>query len=157
MDLAQGMETIMRRTFLIAMALAWVSSAASAQNPEPSPRNAMKIKFVLNGTPVSATLEDNATSRDFLAVLPLKVKLEDYAAIEKIAYLPKKLSTEGAPKSMLPRAGDVTYYAPWGNLAIFHKDFRKSPGLVKLGHLDRGLEALRQVGTTEITIEREGN
>lgn len=114
----------------------------------------MKIRFVLNGTTVSATLEDNATSRDFLAVLPLRVKLEDYAATEKIAYLPKKLSTEGAPAAIVPQAGDVTYYAPWGNLAIFHKDFRKSPGLVRLGHLDRGLEALRQEGTTEITIER---
>jgi hypothetical protein len=33
--------------------------------------------------------------------------------------------------------GDITYYAPWGNLAIFYRDFGYSPGLVRLGHIGR--------------------
>ncbi|QQF06199.1 cyclophilin-like fold protein [Sinorhizobium meliloti] len=114
----------------------------------------MKIKFTLNGTPVVAVLEHNATTRDFLALLPLRVKLEDFAATEKIAYLPSKLSTRGAPSAINPKAGDVTYYAPWGNLALFHKDFRRSPDLVKLGRIVEGFDALKVAGTSEITIER---
>ncbi|WP_052018842.1 cyclophilin-like fold protein [Brucella intermedia] len=114
----------------------------------------MTIKFTLNGTPVVAVLEDNATTRDFLALLPLKVKLEDFAATEKIAYLPSKLSTKDAPSAIVPKAGDVTYYAPWGNLALFHKDFRRSPELVKLGRIIEGFDALKVAGTAEITIER---
>jgi hypothetical protein len=52
--------------------------------------------------------------------------------------------------------GDITYYAPWGNLAIFYKDFSYSAGLIKLGTLDSGSEALRRSDTFEVVIEREG-
>ena len=49
--------------------------------------------------------------------------------------------------------GDLAYYAPWGNLAIYYKDFRHSPGLIKLGTLDGGLEALRAAGPLEVKVE----
>jgi hypothetical protein len=38
----------------------------------------------MNGTPVTATLEDNETSRAFVALLPLTLTLEDYNGTEKI-------------------------------------------------------------------------
>lgn len=139
-----------RRTILLAASFILVGAAAYSQTAQKT----MKIKFTLNGTPVVAILEDNAATRDFLALLPLKVKLEDYAATEKIAYLPSKLSTLGAPSAINPEAGDVTYYAPWGNLALFHKDFRRSPGLVKLGRIVAGFDALKVAGPSDITIER---
>lgn len=142
--------SITRRTILLAAPFVFASAAAYSQTAQKT----MKIKFTLNGTPVVAILEDNATTRDFLALLPLKVKLEDFAATEKIAYLPSKLSTRGAPSAIDPKAGDVTYYAPWGNLAIFHKGFRRSPDLVKLGRIVEGFDALKIAGGSEITIER---
>ncbi|GAB7216701.1 cyclophilin-like fold protein [Dickeya oryzae] len=57
-------------------------------------------------------------------MLPLTLKLEDYAGTEKIAYLPRKLTTQGAPAGIDPDVGYLTYYAPWGNLAIFLSGFR---------------------------------
>ncbi|BCQ28176.1 hypothetical protein NK8_63650 (plasmid) [Caballeronia sp. NK8] len=114
----------------------------------------VKIRFVLNGTLVTGRLDDNATSRDFVAMLPLPLRLVDFAATEKIAYLPRRLNTDGTPSGIVPYAGDVTYYEPWGNIAVFHKDFRHSPGLVKLGRLDCGLEELRTTGASDILIER---
>jgi hypothetical protein len=59
---------------------------------------------------------DNATTRDFLALLPLTLTLDDYASTEKIAYLPQKLSIAGAPEGVDPSVGDITYYAPCGTL-----------------------------------------
>jgi hypothetical protein len=112
----------------------------------------MKISIRINGHEIAATLIDNATSRDFVSLLPLKLKLEDYGETEKISYLPRKLSTEGAPPGSDPSAGDVSYYAPWGNLALFRIDFRYSSGLIKLGKIDSGLEALNIPGSIEVTI-----
>ena len=89
-----------------------------------------------------------------MALLPLTLELEDYASTEKIAYLPKPLSTAGAPAAMTPRAGDITYYAPWGNLALFYEDGHHSPGLVKLGTLE-SVDVLRRPGRFAVTIERE--
>lgn len=114
----------------------------------------MRIRITLNGNTVTATLDDNATSRDLLSLLPMTVTLEDYGDTEKIATLSRKLSTAGAPPAIEPKARDVTYYAPWGNLAIFRRDFRRSNGLVKLGTIDGGFEALLSAGPVKATIER---
>ncbi len=121
--------------------------------------SAAKIRMVVEGTPatppLTATLDDTETARDFASLLPLSLTLEDYAATEKIAYLPRKLSTTGAPRGTRAQAGDITYYAPWGNLALFHNDFEFSQGLVTLGRLDAGgVETLRRAGSLRVTIER---
>ena len=113
----------------------------------------MKIRLTIEGKAVEATLLDNATARDFLSLLPMTLTLEDYASTEKIAYPPRKLSTVGAPAGSDPSVGDIAYYAPWGNLAIFYKDFGYSKGLVKLGRIDSGIEALGVRGSLKITVE----
>jgi hypothetical protein len=113
----------------------------------------MKIRITVNSKEITATLVDNPTARDFVSLLPLKLKLEDYGETEKISYLPRKLSTEGAPPGSDPSVGDVSYYAPWGNLAIFRKDFRYSSGLINLGKIDTGMEALNVPGSVEATID----
>ncbi|WP_394287896.1 cyclophilin-like fold protein [Corynebacterium variabile] len=48
----------------------------------------------------------------------------------------------------------IAYYAPWGNLAIFYRDFPRSPGLVILGHINGPLDALTHGdGEPTVTIE----
>lgn len=116
--------------------------------------SAMKIRIQLEGRSLTATLEESEAARDFLSLLPLTLNLTDYSSTEKIADLPKKLSTKGAPAGVDPDVGDITYYAPWGNLAIFYRDFGYSSGLVKLGRLDSGVEALSGRGPVRVTIER---
>jgi hypothetical protein len=113
----------------------------------------MKIRIKLDNRTLTATLADNATSRDFISLLPLTVTLKNHASTEKISYLPRKLSTAGAPAGSDPDVGDVTYYAPWGNLAIFYKDFSYSDGLIKLGKLDGDAKALNTPGELNATIE----
>ncbi len=114
----------------------------------------MHIQITAAGTVIAtATLDDHASARDFSALLPLALTLKDYAATEKVADLPRPLSTQGAPAGYTPRTGDLSYYAPWGNLAIFHKDFGHSAGLVRLGRLQSGVEAMRRHGPLQVRIE----
>ena len=136
---------------LAALALA---SGASAQKAQPlAGKGAMKIRIIVNDRALSATLDDNATARDFAALLPLTLTLRDYAATEKVSDLPRRLSRQGAPAAFDPSVGDITYYAPWGNLAIFHRDFGNSPGLIRLGRLDEGAELLARPGPVTARIE----
>jgi hypothetical protein len=115
--------------------------------------NSMRIRLTINGKSTTATLIDSPTTRDFIALLPMTLKLDDYASTEKIAYLPKKLTTQGAPAGIDPDVGDVTYYAPWGNLAIFYQDFGYSSGLIKLGRFDTGVEVIAVGGSLTVSIE----
>jgi hypothetical protein len=113
----------------------------------------MKIRITIGGRAVIATLADNETAENFASLLPLTLTLKDYADNEMISDLPKKLSTRGAPASYDPSAGDITYYAPWGNLALFRKDGYDSPGLIKLGSFDSGAEVLRKPEPLKATFE----
>jgi hypothetical protein len=54
-------------------ATAPLTSATRAQEVKAM----MKIRMDVNGTRVTASLDDNATSRDFIALLPLTLTLED--------------------------------------------------------------------------------
>jgi hypothetical protein len=117
----------------------------------------MKIEIIVGDKAAEAHLLDNPTARDFAALLPLELSLEDYGKIEKISDLPKKLTKEDAPAGYKPSAGDITYYAPWGNLAIFLRGFSYSSGLIPLGKIDSGLELLTREGTLAVVIRKKAD
>lgn len=118
-----------------------------------SKEKVMRIRFMIEGKVAHATLENNATARDFASLLPMTLTLEDYARTEKIHYLPRKLSTAGAPAGADPSLGDIAYYAPWGNLVVYYRDFAYSAGLVRLGRVESGLELMSIPGALKATIE----
>ncbi len=158
----------MRRILLtiVLLAMALNHGACSADNstasglPLKSPTetsskrtDSMKIRLKVGDTVITATLIDSKTTQDFISLLPLTLTLEDYAGTEKISALPKRLSTEGAPSGSDPSVGDITYYAPWGNLAIFYRDFGYASGLIILGKIDSGIEAFQVSGSVKVTVE----
>ena len=99
-------------------------------------------------------LLSNTAARRLTERMPLEVTFEDYGSTERIAYLKGKLDISGAPDSCTPVAGDIAYYAPWGNLAVFVKHFRHSEGLVPLGKLSpEALEAVKRSGDTVLRFE----
>lgn len=86
--------------------------------------------------------------------LPLELTFEDNNQAEKISHPPKTLSTEGMPDTYDPGAGGLCLYAPWGNLRIFYRDFRKSTSLIPLGHIDSGMDVIRGM-TENFTVTME--
>ena len=113
----------------------------------------MKAQLRVEDTILTATLVEGHATQDFISLLPLTLILEDYAGTEKISNLPKRLSVADAPSGSKAQAGDITYYAPWGNLAIFYRDFRYAEGLVVLGRIEGDIEVLRSTGMLNVTIE----
>ena len=95
--------------------------------------DSMKLKIIIGETVLTATMYDNPTTRDFITLLPLTLTLTDYNGTEKISDLPKRLSTKDAPRGSDPSLGDIAYYAPWGNLAIFYRDAKYANGLISSG------------------------
>lgn len=115
----------------------------------------MKIHLHVGGETATATLEDTPMARDFAALLPLTLTLTDYAGTERIAQLPRKLSkAAGAPSGLAPQAGDIAYYAPWGNLAVFIGPDAHDKGLERLGRIHANLPLLQRPGPYQVRIER---
>ncbi|AYN37751.1 hypothetical protein D9753_00685 [Streptomyces dangxiongensis] len=127
---------------------------AAPTPPSTSERSTpMDIRVTLDGRrPVDAALNDSPAARDFAALLPLTLDLEDFHDTERVADLPRKLDTSGAPEPTAAKVGDIAYYAPWGNLALFYQDGpAASADLLVLGHLDVSAAQLGQA--KRITIE----
>jgi hypothetical protein len=124
---------------------------------EPEEGSDVELRLIIGETVLRATTLDSETTRDFISLLPLTLTLSDYAQTEKITDLPRRLSTAGAPDGADPDVGDITYYAPWGNLAIFYRDASRANGLVKLGSIESGVDELATMsGDFTVTIELAG-
>ncbi|WP_244906053.1 cyclophilin-like fold protein [Celeribacter ethanolicus] len=147
------MFTPLLRATLLSLALTAPAVADSSETLHQKDSMMTKIQFTFGSEVLTATLDDTTAGRDFAAMLPLELELTDYHDTEKIADLPRKLDTTGAPAAYKPETGDITLYAPWGNLAIFYKPFRKSNGLVRLGAFDGSLAPLLKAGDTPVRIE----
>lgn len=130
------------------------TDAGETGTAETSGPGERRIRLHIGEEEAVAVLADCAAARDLLAQLPLELTFEDYNGTEKISYLPRTLDTTGAPDSFDPDRGDLTLYAPWGNLAIFYRDFRPSSGLVPLGRIEEGLDVLTaREGTFTAVLE----
>ena len=107
----------------------------------------VRIRVTVGDKVLHATLEGSPAGRAFAALLPLTVSLRDHAGTEKVSDLPARLPTEGSPPGTAAQAGDLAYYAPWGNLACFYRPFGYAQGLVRLGarRLDSGVDQLAAV------------
>lgn len=122
---------------------------------EEKPAKDVRIRLAFNNTEIIVKMNDNPASLDFVKKLPLTLTFKDYAGTEKISYLPQKLSTEGSPSGYDPSVGELAYYAPWGNICFYYRDFGYSNGLVPLGSIESGMESLTSLdGDFKVTIEK---
>lgn len=136
----------------------WLEEIGASRNELDEPEtNSLKMNIIVGDRTITATMEDNAAGRDFLSRLPLEVMLNDYNNVtEKIFYPAPALTTESVTRGCTPTPGDITIYAPWGNVAIFCKNWSHSNDLIKIGRIDgNGIEALSVGGDIRVKIERQ--
>lgn len=164
----------MKRLLLIPfLPLAILSTAACGGGDEETPlptqsvpmqpgedddnKNTTSMNIIVGDQTITATMEDNAAARDFLSRLPLEVMLNDFNnTTEKIFYPNPTLTIGGVARGCAPMPGDITIYAPWGNVAIFCKNWSHSNDLIKIGHIDdNGIEVLNISGDITVKFERK--
>lgn len=145
----------MKHAVFATLGIVLVALMAMGKGANAEEGRVMHVRFVIGSTTLLATLDDSAAGRDFLAMLPLTLSMKDFAGREKISgSLSKVLDQHGAPAGYDPSVGDITYYAPWGNLALFYRDASYAKGLVRLGQFDGDIAALgAQKHDFELRIE----
>jgi hypothetical protein len=76
--------------------------------------------------------------------------------VEKIAKLPRPLSTQGVPKGDDPDIRDIGYYQPSGDLVFYYYgDVGYWNGIVRIGRFDNTMELIEQQDHDfHVTIER---
>lgn len=150
------MNSPLSRRSLLAGAVAglMLPLAARAQTLAPNAQEPtdMRVRFAFSTFTMTAMLYDNPSARDFFAMLPLDLTISDFGRNEKIAYLPRKLTEEGAGTFENEQPYDLCYCRPWGNLAMFYAGYEHT-GLIRLGRFEEGQEALHERGEFPLQIE----
>jgi hypothetical protein len=109
----------------------------------------VRIQLIIGDRAATATLENTAPARDFTAMLPVTISMRDLLGREKPGRLPRQLNIAGAPREYRYEVGEIAYWAPSNDIAIFYADDRQAiprPGLVRLGTLDSGLDVIAAAG-----------
>jgi hypothetical protein len=137
----------------------WGADASTAPGSPaeqaPNRPDRMKIRLTVQGKELTATLIDSKTSRDFLSLLPLTLTMNDLFGREKFAHLPRALS-EGGRRTRTYEVGDVGYWSPGGDVAIYYRHDGEAipePGIIVIGKIDAGVEALNVPGSVKVTVE----
>lgn len=117
----------------------------------------MNMKLRVEGQELTAILFDNDTAHDFRKLLPLTLVASDLMTREKYAHLPRPLcATAQASRSF--EVGDIAYWPPGEDIAVFYRDDGKSipePGIIKIGRIDAGIEVFGVAGSLTMIIECE--
>jgi hypothetical protein len=100
-------------------------------------------------------LIDSQTTRDFISLLPLTLTMNDLFRREKYAHLPRAISQEGE-RTHTYEVGHVAYWSQANDVAIFYRHDGQQipdPGIIVIGKIDSGVEALNVAGSVKVTIE----
>lgn len=115
----------------------------------------MKLKITVNSNVFTATLQNNATAKAFISMLPLTINMEELNGNEKYYYLSNTLPTNSSNIGTI-QTGDLMLY---GNncLVIFYKSFTTSYSYTRLGRINNtaGLAAALGSGNATAKLELE--
>ena len=142
---------------LIAIALAAIlgPTASRADNAMTNQTPVMKIRLRIDNKVLTATLADNKTARDFVSLLPLTLTMNDLFGREKFGHLPRAISEEGK-RTHTYEIGELAYWSPGPDVAIYYRNDGEKipdPGIIVIGKIDSGVEALNVPGSAKVTIE----
>lgn len=132
-----------------------LQSAPRASAITPSHVDDTAIRIRVGQRTITARLHSNPTARDLVDQLPLTLTFRDFNRLEKIAALPRVLSTKDAPAGADPDIGDIGYYAPSGDLVFYYGDVGYFSGIVRIGHIDSDVESIgKQPDGFTVSIDR---
>ena len=113
----------------------------------------LKIKITVGDTELTATLEDNATTRYFVEQMPMTLPMMDLYGREMCyRYGAYALPTD-AMRSDGYEVGDIAYWAPGGSLVILYAQNGEHFERQQVGHIDSGVEVFETTGDTDVTFE----
>ncbi|WP_044417931.1 cyclophilin-like fold protein [Halarcobacter anaerophilus] len=143
------MKKTIKKVFMVLLSLPLLSCLANPNKEidnkiEFQKGETMKISVQAKGETAVFKLNNSQAAKELYEQLPLEIEVENFGNNEKIFYPPKKLSTNNTPLAKA-KNGTLAYYAPWGDVVMFYKDFGSAGGLYELGEIISGLEYIKNM------------
>lgn len=135
-----------------AEAAAGTAETTETENENEQEAGEMQIHITVGDTTLTATLEDNATTRALTEQMPLTLSMSDLYGRE-MCY---RYGAGGLPTEELRsdgyEVGDIAYWPPMGSLVILYGQNGEQFERQHLGHIDSGVEVFETTGDAEVTF-----
>ncbi len=112
----------------------------------------MKIQIKFDSHTLTATLEDNATTRAIMAKMPMTLPMMNLYGREMCYRFLEALPTDDA-RVQGYEVGEIVYYPPMHSFVILYEQNGETFQMQKLGKVDSGVELFDGVGDIDVTFE----
>ena len=113
----------------------------------------LTLKITAGDKILTATLEDNATTRAFLQKLPATLSMENLYGREMCYRYGAGGLAASATRHDRYEVGDIIYWPPRGSFVILYKQNGEEFERVQLGHIDQDVSFFEDGGDMEILFE----
>ena len=139
-----------------------VMAASSDNSREPSakilhglPLSSMQVKITSQGHTAIFQLYDTEAARELYMQLPLGLELSNFCDAQLMFYPPEKLNVTKREAYHDGKKGELSYYAPWGDVFMLYKDFYAGDNMHRLGIGIAGIDQIANM-SGRATIEKHG-
>ena len=112
-----------------------------------------KMRITVNGRTLTATLEDNATTRAIAQRLPMTLPMMDLYGREMCYRFPEALPTDNA-RTRGYEVGEIVYYPPMHSFVIMYRQNGERFQMQSIGRIDSGVEVFNGIGDVEVRFEK---
>ncbi len=134
------MKTL-RALFWLTLTLIIVAGSTSVQTPVIADDagtaelklSELQLKITAGGVSAIFQLYDTAAAHELYRQLPLQTRLSNFRDAQWLFYPPQKLQVTAAESYHDGKKGELSYYAPWGDVFILYRDFYAGDEMHRLG------------------------
>ena len=115
--------------------------------------DAFTLKISVNGTELTAILENNVTTRALVEQMPMTLSMRDLYDREMCYnYGAGAFPTETLRNDSY-EVGDIIYWPTAGSFVILYRQNGEQFSRQHLGHIESGVEVFETTGNTDVTFE----
>lgn len=130
-----------------------VEGIASADEAHGLTLSNMQVKITSRGKIATFQLYDTVAAREFYNQLPLSLGLSNFRDAQWMFYPPEKLNVTSREAYHDGKKGELSYYAPWGDVFMLYKDFYAGDEMHRLGINLTGIEEIAGMSGS-VSIEK---
>lgn len=132
-------------------------ASAPAAEAHGLPLSDMQVKITSKGHTAIFRLYDTVAAKEFYGQLPLELELTNFRDAQWMFYPPEKLNVKAREAYHDGKKGELSYYAPWGDVFMLYKDFYAGDEMHRLGINVTGIEEIAGMSGSATIEKKETN
>ncbi len=129
----------------------------SKQKDNGLPLSDMQVKITAKGHTATFRLYDTGAAKELYDQLPLKLDLKNFRDAQWMFYPPEKLNVTAREAYHDGKKGELSYYAPWGDVFMLYKDFHAGDKMHRMGVNVTGIEEIAKMSGNATIEKKETN